>query len=204
MRTHNLLSLTAVAGLALLLCGCATMSQSQSAGRALHKAKVAALVSVLALRYQQDLDDGHAYSLTELQGLDAAFKLGPEGHDAATLWEQEIERHYQNSRLTILEWLRREVSHLDEKLLDTYLEELLPASNREKSDKSGENSNTSSVLFRMKSRARVDAQCRSLKSTPIQWTTLYPDRRPFSFERFGINHALLKRGCTRSARAPVR
>jgi hypothetical protein len=205
MRTHSLLRLFAVAGLALLLCGCAITSQPQSAGHALHKAKVAALVAVLALRYEQNLDDGPAYTLTELEGLNAANGLGPEGQDAATLWEQEIKRHYQNGRSTTLARLRREVSQMDDASLETYIKRILSGSNSAESNDAGRVINVRSVWFhtRTSRRAHIDAICRSLRSTPTRWARLYPDRRSFSFDRFGINHALLKRWCTRSALAAL-
>lgn len=46
-----------------------------------------------------------------------------------------------------------------------------------------------------KRRASSSAACASLITTPRRWAALYPDRAPFTFERFGIDRHQLKVEC---------
>ena len=142
--------------------------------------------------------DGPDYFLSELQGMDAANKLGNEGKDASVLWEHEINRHYGEGKQQALLGIHKEISTYDPKWIDSILAAYVPnAVNRHWKGRKGNNPLTGWGLHDIDAArtAQIAADCKSLESTPKVWRQLYPEREPFTFKRFGNDEPLIRRSC---------
>jgi hypothetical protein len=165
----------------------------------MHEARVAAITEKLEAQLEQTFDlNARNYTLTELRGMDAAAKLGPEGEDAARIWDDTIMKHYGELREAALNDLRLEVRNYDAEIVSRITIGLLP----ESQNKSWQGYPSQSKPFpqqvtqmRAYRASSTDAICASLVSMPGIWAALYPTRQPFTFKRFGIDAPLLQTWC---------
>lgn len=161
-----------------------------------HPAAVEAAVLVLERQMVESLS-GRSYSLTELEGLMAAHALGEEGADAARLWDAEIRRQYRARRLTMQETLEAEVRQYDRARIAVILgrrRSLLPDAPRGAPDERWRTA-VSFLNTQTYRRGKMDALCAAMDSTPPAWRVRYPERAPFTFERFGIDAAGIATWC---------
>lgn len=147
---------------------------------------------------EQGLANGPGYGLTELEGLNAAIAKGAEGRDAAALWGDEIKRHFRTQRRPMLDGLRAELSVIGpervEQIIQAYAPRAAgdPAQARAAEQARVQHSTWNTFTYRW---VRSEATCASLSSTPEASRRLYPDRAPFTFERFGIDEPRLAQWC---------
>lgn len=189
---------TLCTGLLILLLGACVSSTERFVHQYQSRpAKVEAILAAMQPELEQSFREGPPYSMTELQGLHAANQLGPEGQDASRLWEQEITARYQFNRSKTTQALRREVSGYEDALMDDILALRVPHA-RNRRWRGTARTQLLKWPFSTTATAKaahVQAVCQSLASTPVQWANLYPDRAPFTFERFNINSRLIQRWC---------
>ena len=164
-----------------------------------HEARVAAIVS----KFESNLDkafnpDTRAYFLTELQGMDAAAKLGSEGEDAARVWDEDIVHQYASRKSEIAKTLRQDIGRFDA----AYIAEITPLVLPDSLNKSWKGQAQTPdgtppkwAYHDAYLSARMVPICASLSSTPRAWASQYPARQPFTFERFGIAGAGLWTWC---------
>lgn len=189
------LALLTLCALATLAAACADAPRPASAG--LHTDAVQAAILVLERQMDESLEAGPPRSLTELDGLRAAMALGAEGTEAARLWDAEIRRHYRGRRWTMQLALESEVRRYEPARIEVILgrrRSLLPDAPGGAPD---EQWRTAVSFFNTQAyrRGKTAALCSAMDSTPSAWRARYPDRAPFTFERFGIDAARIATWC---------
>ena len=136
--------------------------------------------------------NGPGYTLTQLEGMIAAGARGAEGDDAAALWDREIKRHYRSDRRALSIALEDEVWDRHSQIGHIIAEMPAPDGANAGSGDFPEGRWRQAISFfnsRAYRRAHDRAICASLRSTPRAWSSHYPRRAPFTFERFGIDAA---------------
>jgi hypothetical protein len=187
--------------MALLLASCVTKIGQFAPRYSSSTAKIAAILERATRELESQMADGPDYRLTELRGMDAANKLGSEGKDASILWEQEINRHYRERKAITLRDISQEIASYDAAYLASILAVYVPGavnSNWNESDPAKPLLKWGIRYTQAYGRAHDAADCRSLETTPLAWHRLYPDRAPFTFERFGIDEPLIRRWCSKA------
>ncbi len=190
--------LTGPLALIAFLGGCASTSERFRPEYRSRTAKVESILLALQPEIAQSFRDGPPYSMTELEGMNAANQLGPEGQDAAILWKQEIDARYRSNREKTLEPLRHEIASYDDAMLEDILAILLPEA-RNRRWEGLPNTHLRSWSFNATSTARAahnEALCQSLVSMMGRWANRYPARAPFTFERFNIDSHRIARWCS--------
>jgi hypothetical protein len=165
----------------------------------------AALI-VLEREMEASLANGPGQSLTELEGLIAAYATGAEGGDAASLWRAEIRRQYRFRRRTMRVDLDEEVQGYDRARIgvilgrrSSLLPDALPGPPDARWRMAVSFHNTRAYRL-----ASMDALCASMRSTPRAWAARYPRRAPFTFQRFGIDAPRIAGICAARDRRPRR
>lgn len=177
--------------------GCAGSSERLSARPLSRADKIEQVLAAAQPQVEQRFREGPPYTLTVLRGLHAANQSGAEGKDASILWEQEIAARYRANRAQTVQALRAEVTGYSDDTLDDILA-ILAAKGRRDAPPGELRTNLRDWAFGFTQASRtatLTADCESITSTPRRWAELYPDRPPFTFERFGIDRALLENEC---------
>jgi hypothetical protein len=166
--------------------GCVNTAGPPGRGHVVLGTDAAAVLNGLEREMAASLANGHAYSLTQIEGMTAAHGRGAEGDDAAALWDAEIQRHYRSRRFAMARALRAEVETYDDATLAHIVAEARDERLRQA------HGFFNSQTYR---RAAIDSLCAAMASTPRAWARLYPRRAPFSFPRFGIDEARIMGWC---------
>lgn len=197
-RASTLLSRLCLAALATMPAACTSIAHDGHRHAVASESRIAAALALWRPQVEQGLANGPGYGLTELEGLNAAIARGVEGRDAAALWDDEIKRHFRNRRKPMLDGLRAELRVIGPERVEQIIQAYTPrtagdaAQARAAEQARAQYSTWNTFTYRW---LRSEATCASLSSTPEAWRRLYPDRAPFTFERFGIDEPRLAEWC---------
>ncbi len=186
-----------LAALGAIAVGCAGMD-GPVRQRVAYEAHVAAVLNRLRSEMEASLVSGPARSITLIEGMLAAYAMEEEGADAAALWDKEIQRHYRSHSRALSVALEDEVRDRHSAIGHAIVEMPMPdASIARWDDFPDERSRLAISFFNSRAyrRAHIRAICASLASTPRAWSARYPERAPFSLQRFGIDEPRIRTWC---------
>lgn len=190
--------LLCLAALATIPAGCAGVDRPVGQRRLAYEAHVAAVLDRLRAEMAASLVNGPARSLTQLEGMIAAYAMGEEGADAAALWDEEIQRHYRAHGRAMAVALEDEARDRYSAIGHAIAGMPMPdASVARPGDFPDERSRQATSFFNSRAyrRAHLRAICAALASTPRAWSARYPERAPLSLQRFGIDEPSIRSWC---------
>ena len=183
--------------------GCATGENPSRRPGAATDDGVSTALRLWRSQAESSLAEGPGYTLTQLDGMIAAANLGGEGEDAAAVWDEEVKRHFRSRRSFIFDGLRTELaSYPAERIARIVAAFAPPEGTGAAADSAAERTALSFLNSRTYRGAHIAAICDSLDSTATAWRVRYPDRAPFTFERFRIDEPRLRSWCP-AATAPA-
>lgn len=188
MYRHGIGAAVVAAG-AIFLAGCTHTHISNNEFARVET--VEAIMSKTSPELEREFNDRTTYSLTMLQIMDAANNQSSEGRDMSKLLDDEIVRQFRARRGLVLRELREELYALDRLAIQAALREFTVPTTTYPRPWELRYSRTLSRNWRR-------AQCSALRQIPFIWAVRYPDRRLFSYKRFGITRAQQRSLCLRS------